>query len=294
MTIKNLINCDNDNIISKEAKMIANLLLSSTPYQIYNYKQISDEVYKTYNCYIRFNYLDKTASKKQNVASHTIGDYLGEISDICSEIGLPLISVMVFNGQLPGDGFYTAFPLCQRLLAQGLSKKEISIEIRNQVAECFENNLWGKLVNYLNDDNIETPDFRRKDDIEYKTRTKLAKNLSNKLETANQTELYEGNTNERIILAKERNQEIVKIVKEKDHYTCQACNFYYDDKIVETHHLIPISKIGDEHSITEDDLITLCPNCHSLAHYLLNKDDKYQDKNELIAELKNINLSLKK
>lgn len=64
MKIIDYINCNNDNIISKESKMIANVLLSGTPYQIYNYKQISDEVYNKYGCYIRFNYLDKTASQK--------------------------------------------------------------------------------------------------------------------------------------------------------------------------------------------------------------------------------------
>lgn len=155
MKIIDYINCDNDDIISKESKMIANVLLSGSPYQIYNYKQISDEVYNKYGCYIRFNYLDKTASKKINVSSHTVGQYAGEISELCSKMSLPLISVMIFNGQLPGEGFYT-FPLCKELLSKGLTEKEISIEIRNQVAECFENNSWQALIDYLNKKSIDT------------------------------------------------------------------------------------------------------------------------------------------
>ena len=52
MKIIDYINCDDDNIISRESKMIANVLLSGTPYQIYNYKQISDEVYNKYDCFL--------------------------------------------------------------------------------------------------------------------------------------------------------------------------------------------------------------------------------------------------
>ena len=69
MKIIDYIDCNNDDIISKESKMIANVLLSGSPYQIYNYKQISDEVYNKYGCYIRFNYLDKTFYQKGNFES---------------------------------------------------------------------------------------------------------------------------------------------------------------------------------------------------------------------------------
>lgn len=180
MKIIDYINCDNNDIISKESKMIANVLLSGSPYQIYNYKQISDEVYNKYDCYIRFNYLDKTASKKINVSSHTVGQYAGEISELCSKMSLPLISVMIFNGQLPGEGFYT-FPLCKELLSKGLTEKEISIEIRNQVAECFENNSWQILIDYLNGKPIEIDNSVKFNNIEFASQNAKNEHISDLL-----------------------------------------------------------------------------------------------------------------
>ncbi|MBO5385874.1 HNH endonuclease [bacterium] len=374
MKIIDYIDCNNDDIISKESKMIANVLLSGSPYQIYNYKQISDEVYNKYGCYIRFNYLDKTASKKNNVASHTVGQYAGEISHLCSKLSLPLISVMIFNGQLPGEGFYT-FPLCKELLTQGYSEKEISIEIRNQVAECFENNSWQNLIDHLNKKITDTSYYKEEKEIlnqnpetlrekfyqflvnagfsvqtpsgnpsttyDYTKRIErvckeeslsweelltaiddiviqydkggIKENLGKQSKSAvinalkqyqlfaaeqenktiissiiPDTPYYEGNTVERTILQKTRNQEIVKAVKERDNYTCRGCSFHFDNKIVEAHHLIPISNTEEEKQVKKDDLITLCPNCHAIAHILLKRNEKYQKIENLINKLQEI------
>lgn len=99
---------------------------------------------------------------------------------------------------------------------------------------------------------------------------------------------YEGNTVERTILQKTRNQEIVKAVKERDNYTCRGCNFNFNNKIVEAHHLVPIANTDREKQVKKDDLITLCPNCHAIAHILLKQDEKYQKLENLIYKLQEI------
>lgn len=106
--------------------------------------------------------------------------------------------------------------------------------------------------------------------------------------TTSNTPYYEGNTVERTILQKTRNQEIVKAVKERDNYTCRGCGFHFDNKIVEAHHLVPISSVEEEKQVKKDDLITLCPNCHAIAHILLKISEKYQKIENLIQKLQEI------
>lgn len=45
---------------------------------------------------------------------------------------------------------------------------------------------------------------------------------------------------------------------------------------------------SNEYEIKIENLITLCPNCHSLAHHLLNENEIYVDKLSLIPKLKEI------
>lgn len=99
---------------------------------------------------------------------------------------------------------------------------------------------------------------------------------------------YEGNTIERTILQKARNQKIVKAIKERDGYTCKGCGFNFHNKIVEAHHLTPISNSEEGKQVKTNDLITLCPNCHAIAHILLKIDDKYQTTENLIYKLHEI------
>lgn len=83
----------------------------------------------------------------------------------------------------------------------------------------------------------------------------------------------EGQVKEILVNAYTRNSTIVENVKNRDDHTCKSCNFSYKQKIVEAHHLIPLSSTGK--TITNpDDLITLCPTCHRIAHHLLNNEKK--------------------
>lgn len=100
-------------------------------------------------------------------------------------------------------------------------------------------------------------------------------------------EYYEGELVERTYLSKSRNRQIVEKVKTRDNHTCLACRFYFDNKAVEVHHLNPISET-EAGIINIDDLVTLCPTCHTLAHILLKQDDIYKNKNILLNKLKEI------
>jgi hypothetical protein len=73
----------------------------------------------------------------------------------------------------------------------------------------------------------------------------------------------------------QRSSALVKKVKVRDDYTCQACGFEFHKQIVHVHHLDPLAE-RKRTKTTEDDLITLCPNCHYLAHYFL-RDKKHGD-----------------
>ena len=68
-----------------------------------------------------------------------------------------------------------------------------------------------------------------------------------------------------------RSAKLVKAAKERDHYTCRACGFHFEKEIVHVHHLDPLSERKKPRETKLKDLVTLCPNCHYLAHYWLNK-----------------------
>jgi hypothetical protein len=79
---------------------------------------------------------------------------------------------------------------------------------------------------------------------------------------------FEGYKIDRSILDSVRNQGIAKQRKILDKYTCQACWFSVTvagNSVIECHHLYPLSEtLGVETVI--DDLISLCPTCHRIAH----------------------------
>ena len=68
-----------------------------------------------------------------------------------------------------------------------------------------------------------------------------------------------------------RSSLLVEQVKKRDGHTCKACGFFFHNQIVHVHHLDPISERKSSTTTTADDLITLCPNCHYLAHYYLRQ-----------------------
>ncbi|TOJ74300.1 hypothetical protein CGI33_20715 [Vibrio parahaemolyticus] len=80
-------------------------------------------------------------------------------------------------------------------------------------------------------------------------------------------EAHEGYVLDRKLLAKKRNRGLAEACKQRDNYTCQACNFkmmvngYY---VIEAHHTIPFS--DGERVVKLNELVSLCPRCHRIAH----------------------------
>ena len=82
-----------------------------------------------------------------------------------------------------------------------------------------------------------------------------------------------------------RSAKLAEQAKRRDDFTCQACQFTFRKQIVHVHHLDPLSERRSPRKTTLDDLVTLCPNCHYLAHFLLRKDDRFKKLEELLPKL---------
>jgi 5-methylcytosine-specific restriction protein B len=70
----------------------------------------------------------------------------------------------------------------------------------------------------------------------------------------------------------QRSAALVREVKERDKKTCRACGFYFKGEIVHAHHLDPLAE-RERRKSTPNDFVTLCPNCHYLAHYYLRQNN---------------------
>lgn len=69
----------------------------------------------------------------------------------------------------------------------------------------------------------------------------------------------------------------------------QPGGFHYNGEIVQAHHLDPLSECKQPQKTKLEDLITLCPNCHCIAHFLLRKSDRFKCKTDLVEELRKCN-----
>ncbi|MEQ8547841.1 MAG: HNH endonuclease [Cyclobacteriaceae bacterium] len=87
-------------------------------------------------------------------------------------------------------------------------------------------------------------------------------------------ELYEGLKQTVTVNKYERNLLARSICLEKHGFTCKVCDFDFEKKygqigkeFIHVHHLKPIAEIGEKYKINpEEDLIPVCPNCHSMVH----------------------------
>lgn len=82
-----------------------------------------------------------------------------------------------------------------------------------------------------------------------------------------------------------RSAKLVQKAKERDGYACRACAFHFENQIVHVHHLDPLSEYQRPKDTKLADLVTLCPNCHYLAHYWLRKSRDFIRLNPLLAKL---------
>lgn len=84
----------------------------------------------------------------------------------------------------------------------------------------------------------------------------------------------------------QRSAALVREVKERDKKTCRACAFYFKGEIVHAHHLDPLAE-RERRKSTANDFVTLCPNCHYLAHYYLRQrnGDRFKQLTHLLNKL---------
>lgn len=81
------------------------------------------------------------------------------------------------------------------------------------------------------------------------------------------TEAEEGYRKDSSRMTSARDKKLAEARKKKDNYTCQSCEkrYFVNNKyIIDCHHINPIS-LGKRKTIL-DDLISLCPTCHRIAH----------------------------
>ena len=89
-------------------------------------------------------------------------------------------------------------------------------------------------------------------------------------------EVYTAYENRRVVrghLARERAPELARQRKRQDGYRCQICGMTFLEVhgdigrgFAEAHHIVPLAKLRRRTRRTVEDLITVCPNCHSMLH----------------------------
>ena len=65
-----------------------------------------------------------------------------------------------------------------------------------------------------------------------------------------------------------RNAAIVAKCKQRDDFTCQACDFRLTvngQHVIECHHKVPLA-VNGEREVSLSELVCLCPTCHRIAH----------------------------
>lgn len=195
-------------------------------------------------------------TKKYGIDPHSkmVSDALGNISTLCFELGLPLISVMgvLKDTHYPADGFNT---ICKILgVHQELNVfQQIEAEQR-AVRECKD---WWRLAEYLNIDvkGIEKP-------------------VSDPASDHVQLEGIEGKLIQINATAYERDPKLREACLKKYGAKCAICGFeaeaVYGEAfkgLIHIHHITPLGEIKGEHTVNpEKDLIPVCPNCHMILH----------------------------
>ncbi len=83
-----------------------------------------------------------------------------------------------------------------------------------------------------------------------------------------------------------RSAKLSQKAKERDGYSCRACNFHFERQIVHVHHLDPLGEYQHPKDTKLADLVTLCPTCHYLAHYWLRKSPRFKSLEPLLNKLR--------
>jgi 5-methylcytosine-specific restriction endonuclease McrA len=90
------------------------------------------------------------------------------------------------------------------------------------------------------------------------------------------------------------NRAAMRSRKVRDDFICQVCKLdparlYGADigaEIADAHHIIPLKDLKTRRTITVEDLITVCPNCHRALHRMEGKADDVTRLRRIIARLR--------
>lgn len=131
--------------------------------------------------------------------------------------------------------------------------QQSGISIKNEIIDSLESN-W---LTFLNDNNLVTNSFVSNEPI-----TEISENF------------FEGKSKEVLQTRYERNPEARKICLSLHGFSCQICDFNFENNFgeigkgfIHVHHINPIATIKHEYKIDpKNDLIPVCPNCHAMIH----------------------------
>ena len=230
-------------VLNEHQRNIARILLSTLleePGLSLSYEQIAE----------------KSGIGKEGAIS--VGASIGKISELCNQLGLPLLSAKVYSkGKgTPKSGFYSLY---KRLTGNPMNLSE-SEAIKQELERILKCEHWQILSDYLNL-GIDMTTFTHSTPV-YPDDVNI--NLP----------LYEGVKQSVYVNKYERNQQARNICIEHHGTICSICGFdfgkvygeNFKDKI-HVHHIVPISKIAAKYELDPiKDLIPVCPNCHLILH----------------------------
>lgn len=187
-----------------------------------------------------------------------VGHDIGQVSKLCHQLGLPLLSAKVINknSHTVGDGF---FGLCEELGIDvgSFSEKELCKRELTRIRECKR---WYVLADYLN-----LPlDFERP----------YSEVFPDEITANDLTGVHEGAVKHVLVNQYERNAKARNLCILKHGCKCSVCGIdfkeYYGDvgeNFIHVHHIVPLHKIKKDYIVDgERDLIPVCPNCHAMLH----------------------------
>lgn len=203
-----------------------------------------------------------------------VGKDIGEISKLCHQLGLPLLSAKVVNKQSQnvGIGF---FELCKEI-GIDVSKCPERELLKNELKKIRECTEWYKLSSYLN--------------LDLHFESELSEVFPDEISPKEEKQLHEGAKKQVNINAYERNSEARKICIKKHGCRCIVCGIDFGEVygdlgkgFIHVHHIVPLHNIKSDYIVNaETDLIPVCPNCHAMLHKTIN------GRNLSVTELKTI------
>lgn len=191
-----------------------------------------------------------------------VGKDIGEISKLCHQLGLPLLSAKVVNKQSQnvGIGF---FELCKEIGidTEKLPERELLKQELKKIRECTE---WHKLASYLN--------------LNLKFDNGIQEIFPDEIPDVEEKNLHEGAIKHVTINAYERSSEARKICINEHGCKCIVCGMDFEKiygdlgkGFIHVHHIIPLHNIKADYIVNaKTDLIPVCPNCHAMLHKNVN------------------------